>query len=130
MHFFPDPQTFISFTIGSLTFDIRWYAVLIMTGALLAYYVSRKDVALGTQDGRRIARGRRLAVGAGNLQRLEAEVGVAQLGQHVLDRLEHGADAKAQRRVQAVQRLVIRPGRNLKGKCVRHYAAFFPNART
>ena len=44
MHFFPDPQTFISFTIGSLTFDIRWYAVLIMTGALLAYYVSRKDV--------------------------------------------------------------------------------------
>jgi len=44
MQFFPDPQTFLAFKLGSLSFSIRWYAVLIMTGALLAYYVSRKDV--------------------------------------------------------------------------------------
>ncbi|QIK68874.1 prolipoprotein diacylglyceryl transferase [Erysipelothrix sp. HDW6C] len=38
--FFPDMKTFIQ--IGSLS--IAWYAVLIMTGALLAFYVSKKNL--------------------------------------------------------------------------------------
>ena len=44
MQFFPNQQTFITFSIGSLTFEVRWYAVLILTGALLAYYFSRKEM--------------------------------------------------------------------------------------
>lgn len=40
MEFFPDLQTFIR--IGSL--DIAWYAVLIMSGAYLAYAVSAKSL--------------------------------------------------------------------------------------
>ena len=38
--FFPNPQTFIQ--IGS-TLQIRWYAVLILTGAFFAYLVSRNE---------------------------------------------------------------------------------------
>ena len=44
MSFFPDPQTFVAFKIGSLTFDIRWYAMLILTGAFIAYLVIRKNM--------------------------------------------------------------------------------------
>ena len=44
MSFFPDPETVIAFRIGNLTFDIRWYAMLIMIGALLAYLVIRKNM--------------------------------------------------------------------------------------
>ncbi len=44
MQFFPDPQTVIAFKIGSLTFDIRWYALLILTGAFIAYLVMRKNL--------------------------------------------------------------------------------------
>ena len=39
---FPNEQTFILFRIGSFTLDIRWYAVLIMCGALLAYHFSKQ----------------------------------------------------------------------------------------
>ena len=42
--FFYDPQTFVYFKFGSIVLDIRWYAVLIMTGALIAYFVSKKDI--------------------------------------------------------------------------------------
>ena len=44
MIFFPDEQTFVKFSIFGLQFDIRWYAVLIMTGALLAYLVAKKEI--------------------------------------------------------------------------------------
>ena len=44
MQFFPDSETFISFNIGSISLDVRWYAVLILTGAFLAYLVMRKNV--------------------------------------------------------------------------------------
>lgn len=44
MKFFPDPQTVVAFKIGSLTFDVRWYALLILTGALIAYLVMRKNL--------------------------------------------------------------------------------------
>ena len=43
IQFFPNGQTFVLFHIGPLTFDIRWYAVLIMIGALLAYSISKKS---------------------------------------------------------------------------------------
>ena len=39
---FPNEQTFILFRIGSFTLDIRWYAVLIMCGAFLAYHFAKK----------------------------------------------------------------------------------------
>ena len=42
--FFPNEQTFVKFSIGNFTFDIRWYALLILTGALLAYIRIRKHV--------------------------------------------------------------------------------------
>lgn len=45
--FFYNDQTFLYFKLGSLVLDIRWYAVLIMTGAALAYYVSRKNFIKG-----------------------------------------------------------------------------------
>jgi len=44
IQFFPDSQTFLLFRIGTLTFDIRWYAVLIMFGAFLAYLFSKKAI--------------------------------------------------------------------------------------
>ena len=40
MHFFPDPRTFLS--IGSLS--IRWYAVIILCGALLAYSFCIREI--------------------------------------------------------------------------------------
>ncbi len=40
--FFPNEQTFLLIKLGSLTLDIRWYAVLIMFGAFLAYYFIKK----------------------------------------------------------------------------------------
>lgn len=39
INFFPDSKTFIS--IGSLS--VRWYAVLILTGALISYFVARSE---------------------------------------------------------------------------------------
>ena len=44
LDFFPNEQTFVKFNIGSFTFDIRWYALLILTGAVLAYFRIRKHV--------------------------------------------------------------------------------------
>ena len=44
MNFFPDPQTVVSFSIGSLDFTIRWYALLILIGAGIAYMVIRKNM--------------------------------------------------------------------------------------
>lgn len=44
IRFFPDEQTFLAFSIFGLRFDIRWYAVLILTGALLAYLIARKQI--------------------------------------------------------------------------------------
>ncbi|MDO4197900.1 MAG: prolipoprotein diacylglyceryl transferase [Erysipelotrichaceae bacterium] len=41
--FFHDPQTFLYIQIGSFSLDIRWYAILIMTGAFIAYFVAKKD---------------------------------------------------------------------------------------
>ena len=40
MHFFPSRTTFLS--IGSLT--IQWYAILIVTGAFLAYYFAKRNL--------------------------------------------------------------------------------------
>ena len=40
MQFFPDPQTFIA--IGSLS--IKWYAVIILCGAILAYSFCVKEI--------------------------------------------------------------------------------------
>ncbi|MBQ2510152.1 MAG: prolipoprotein diacylglyceryl transferase, partial [Erysipelotrichaceae bacterium] len=42
IQFFPNEQTFILFRLGSFTLDIRWYAVLIMCGAILAYHFSKR----------------------------------------------------------------------------------------
>lgn len=39
----PDSYTLLSFKIGSLILDIRWYAFLIMLGALGTYLVSKDD---------------------------------------------------------------------------------------
>ena len=44
MKFFPNDQTFVMFSLFGFTFDIRWYAVLILTGALLAYLIARKEI--------------------------------------------------------------------------------------
>ena len=44
IQFFPNEQTFLMFSIGGLTFDIRWYAVLIMTGAACAYYFCLRSI--------------------------------------------------------------------------------------
>ena len=44
MQFFPDEQTFLMFKIGNISLDIRWYAVLILTGALITYLISKKDI--------------------------------------------------------------------------------------
>ena len=44
IQFFPDQQTFLAVAIGSFRLDIRWYAVLILTGALLAYHFCMKEV--------------------------------------------------------------------------------------
>ena len=44
MSFFPDGQTFLLFSIGSLQFSIRWYAVLILGGALLGYFFCRQEI--------------------------------------------------------------------------------------
>ncbi|MBQ6333506.1 MAG: prolipoprotein diacylglyceryl transferase [Erysipelotrichaceae bacterium] len=44
IQFFPNEQTFVALKIFGLSFDIRWYAVFIMIGALLAYEIAKKDV--------------------------------------------------------------------------------------
>jgi len=43
MEFFPDLKTFVTIQIGSFTLHIAWYAILILTGALLAYHLSIKN---------------------------------------------------------------------------------------
>ena len=50
--------------------------------------------ALSLEQGRRIPGGRRFAVGACNLNTLEAKVRVAQLFEHVFYTLQQGLDAK------------------------------------
>lgn len=42
MNLFPDSKTFISFDVGS-SIDIKWYAVLILIGALGTYLVSKHE---------------------------------------------------------------------------------------
>ncbi len=42
--FFPNDQTFVMFSLLGFTFDIRWYAVLILTGAVSAFLIARKEV--------------------------------------------------------------------------------------
>ena len=44
LDFFPNPQTFVLFRIGSFTLDIRWYALLILIGAGCGYYFCRENV--------------------------------------------------------------------------------------
>lgn len=43
MTFFPDMKTFIA--IGG--FQITWYAIIILTGAFVAYYLTLRQVAKG-----------------------------------------------------------------------------------
>ena len=73
---------------------------------------------LSPKDRRREARGRGLAVCARYLHALEALVGVAQLGEHVLHALEHGLDAKALRGGKARHRVRVAYGRYLEGNLV------------
>ena len=80
--------------------------------------VERRGEALPRQDGGREAARGRLSVGAGDLHALEREVGVAELGEHVLHGLEQGLDPEAQRPVQDVERLVVRNLRNLERQLV------------
>lgn len=42
MNFFPDSKTFLEISIGSLNLHIAWYAILILSGAILAYSLSLK----------------------------------------------------------------------------------------
>ena len=44
IQFFPNDETFVLFKLGSIVLDIRWYAVLILTGALITYLISKKDI--------------------------------------------------------------------------------------
>ena len=43
MMFFPDLKTFLRIETGSFTLNIAWYALLILIGAILAYYLSLKN---------------------------------------------------------------------------------------
>ena len=43
IQFFPNEQTFVMLKIAGLVLDIRWYAVLIMTGAFLAYLFCKRS---------------------------------------------------------------------------------------
>jgi phosphatidylglycerol:prolipoprotein diacylglycerol transferase len=43
MEFFPDLRTFLRIELGGFTLNIAWYALLILTGAILAYYLSVKN---------------------------------------------------------------------------------------
>lgn len=43
MEFFPDLKTFLRIELGGFTLNIAWYALLILTGAILAYYLSVKN---------------------------------------------------------------------------------------
>ena len=91
--------------------------------------VERRTVALPHEDGGSEARGRRLAIGARHLDAVEGEVGVTQLGEHVLDRLEHGADAKPENVVQDVEGLLVGDLGDGDGHRVGHlYASFLPKA--
>ena len=42
IQFFPDFRTFVSFQIGDATFTIAWYALCILGGALLGYFIAQK----------------------------------------------------------------------------------------
>lgn len=44
MSLFPDLKTFLRIEIGSFTLNIAWYAILILSGAVLAYFVSLRNV--------------------------------------------------------------------------------------
>ncbi|MDF9825212.1 phosphatidylglycerol:prolipoprotein diacylglycerol transferase [Breznakia sp. PF5-3] len=43
MSFFPDLKTFLRIEIGDFTLNIAWYALLILAGAILAYYLSLRN---------------------------------------------------------------------------------------
>ena len=43
IQFFPDFRTFVSFQIGDATFTIAWYALCILGGALLGYFIAQKE---------------------------------------------------------------------------------------
>ena len=70
----------------------------------------------------------KVSMRARNLDAVEGEVGVAQLGEHVLDRLKHGADAEPQDLMQDVQRLLVGELGDVEGHRVGHYASFLPKA--
>ncbi len=42
MNFFPNSRTFLEINIGSFDLEIAWYAILILTGAIVAYGLSLK----------------------------------------------------------------------------------------
>ena len=43
IEFFPNMKTFLAIHIGSLELVIAWYAVLILSGALIAYFIAQKE---------------------------------------------------------------------------------------
>lgn len=43
IEFFPNMRTFLAIHIGSLELVIAWYAVLILSGALIAYFIAQKE---------------------------------------------------------------------------------------
>ena len=90
--------------------------------------VERRAIALRHEDGGGVARGRGLAVGAGDLDRLEAAVGISQLVQHVLDGLEQGANAELEHIVENGERALVRERGDFEGNAVglAHRLAFFP----
>ena len=58
--------------------------------------------ALRVQQGRSVARRRRLAVGAGHLDALIGVLGMTKLGKQAANRRERGIDAESQRRLDAL----------------------------
>ena len=45
IEFFPNMKIFLSIHLGSATFSITWYALLILSGALLAYFIAVKEAS-------------------------------------------------------------------------------------
>ena len=88
--------------------------------------VERRAQPLAGQDGGRVAGGRRLAVGPGDLHALEGKVRVAELREHVLHGLEQRLDAKPERPAHDGERLVVRNLRNLKRQLIHEISLVAP----
>ena len=97
-----------------LAADLQTLVVVHEVGAR----VEGHALALARQDRGGEARGRGLAVGAGDLDAVIAEVGVAAGGEHVLDGLEQGLDAEAKGLVQRRDGVVEGRLLNVEGKVV------------